>query len=111
MRKCVRSLLKEDVDLIKLNLSGEEITIVARAGDTLMSDEEAAAAMTEARRRGIRACAHARSAASVEMCIRPGFDIIYHASFPDEEAMDLLESKRTQGFFATANYWSCPQLY
>src|SRR3546814_8164944 len=37
MRKCVRSLLKEGVDLIKLNLSGEEITIVDRKSTRLNS--------------------------------------------------------------------------
>ncbi|CAB3798387.1 metal-dependent hydrolase family protein [Pararobbsia alpina] len=105
MRKKVRALLKEGVDLIKLNLSGEEITITARAEDTLMSDAEAGAAMEEARRRGVRACAHARSAESIKMCIRHGIDIIYHASFADEEALDLLEKHKDHVFVAPALHW------
>jgi imidazolonepropionase-like amidohydrolase len=105
MRKCVRKLLKEGVDLIKLNLSGEEITGSARAQMTLMDDTEVAAAMTEVRRRGLRACAHARSAESVKMCVRHGIDIIYHASFADEEAMDLLEQHKDRFFVAPALHW------
>jgi imidazolonepropionase-like amidohydrolase len=105
MRKCVRRLLKEGVDLIKLNLSGEEITGSARAAMTLMDDVEVAAAMAEVRRRGLRACAHARSAESVKMCVRHGIEIIYHASFADEEAMDLLEEHKDRFFVAPALHW------
>lgn len=105
MRKCVRRLLKEGVDLIKLNLSGEEITGTARAQMTLMDDVEVATAMAEVRRRGLRACAHARSAESVKMCVRHGIEIIYHASFADEEAMDLLEAHKDRFFVAPALHW------
>jgi imidazolonepropionase-like amidohydrolase len=105
MRKCVRKLLKEGVDLIKLNLSGEEITGSVRARQTMMDDEEVAVAMTEARRRGVRACAHARSAESVKMCVRHGIDIIYHASFADDEAIDLLEQHKDRVFVAPAIHW------
>lgn len=105
MRKCVRRLLKEGVDLIKLNLSGEEITVTARAQDTLMSDAEVAVAVEEASRRGVRACAHARSAESVKMCIRHGIDIIFHASFTDSEGMDLLEANKHKIFVAPAIHW------
>jgi imidazolonepropionase-like amidohydrolase len=105
MRKCVRRLLKEGVDLIKLNLSGEEITGSARAAMTLMDDVEVAAAMAEVRRRSLRACAHARSAESVKMCVRHGIEIIYHASFADDEAMDLLEEHKDRFFVAPALHW------
>jgi imidazolonepropionase-like amidohydrolase len=105
MRKRVRQLLKEGVDLIKLNLSGEEITGSARAQMTLMDDTELAAAMAEVRRRGVRACAHARSAESVKMCVRHGVEIIYHASFADTEAIDLLEQHKDRFFVAPALEW------
>ena len=90
MRKMVRKYFKFGVDLIKLNLSGEEITSVS-AQRTTMSDEEVGMAMTEVRRQGIRACAHARSKGSVLQCIEHGIEIIYHASYADEECLDKLE--------------------
>src|SRR3546814_3471324 len=64
MRKAVRMFVKYGVDLIKLNLSGEEMTDTG-AMETPMSDEECAMAVTEAKRRGKRVAAHARSDESV----------------------------------------------
>ena len=95
MRKAVRMFIKYGVDLIKLNLSGEEMTDIG-AEETPMADEEAAMAVREAKRRGKRVCAHARSAESVKLCIRHGIEIIYHASYADEEALDMLEANKEQ---------------
>ena len=99
MRKAVRMFIKYGVDLIKLNLSGEDMTDCA-AQETPMSDEEVIMAVTEAKRRGLRLCAHARSADSVKMCIRHGVEIIYHASYADEEALDMLEANKDRFFVA-----------
>ncbi len=104
MRRTVRRLIKEGVDQIKLNLSGEEITNV-RAEETPMALDEIAMAVTEAHNRGKRICAHARSAESVKICVRQGIEIIYHASFADEEALDMLEANRDHHFVAPALAW------
>lgn len=104
MRKTVRLFIKYGVDLLKLNLSGEEITPV-KAEETPMSDEEIAVCVAEAKRRGKRVCAHARSAESVKMCVRHGIEIIYHASFADEEAMDMLEARKDKFFVAPGLAW------
>lgn len=104
IRKAVRLFIKYGVDLIKLNLSGEEIAGVG-AEETPMSDEEVAMAVSEAKRRGKRVCAHARSSESVKMCIRHGIQIIYHASFADEEALDLLEANRDRVWVAPGLAW------
>jgi len=104
MRRAVRMFVKYGVDLLKLNISGEEIAGVA-AEETPMSDEEVAIAVQEAKRRGKRVCAHARSAESVMMCVRHGVEIIYHASYADEEALDLLEANKDKHFVAPAMAW------
>jgi imidazolonepropionase-like amidohydrolase len=104
MRAAVRMFIKYGVDLIKLNLSGEEIAGVG-AEETPMTDEEVAVAVSEAKRRGRRVCAHARSAESVKMCIRHGVEIIYHASYADEEALDMLEAARDRHFVAPGLAW------
>jgi len=80
-------------DTIKLNLSGEYIAGIRRI--TPMSDAEIAVA---SRRRGCAASGWrptARSCGSVKQCVRHGVDLIYHASFTDEEALDLLEAHKT----------------
>ena len=65
-----------------------------------MTDAEVAAAMEEVRMRGKRGTAHARSAASVKQALRHGIDVIYHASFTDEETLDMLEAARDRVFVA-----------
>lgn len=105
MRKTVRMLIGVGVDLIKLILSGEEITGTQRAEDTYFTDAEVEVAVQEAHRRGVRVAAHARSAESVKMCLRTGVDIIYHASFIDEEGMDELERQKDRVFVAPGLNW------
>jgi imidazolonepropionase-like amidohydrolase len=104
MRKAVRMFIKYGVDLIKLNLSGEEMTDT-KAQETPMSDEECAMAVAEARRRGIRVCAHARSDESVRMCIRHGIEIIYHASYASDETIDMLAAQKDKFFVAPGLGW------
>jgi imidazolonepropionase-like amidohydrolase len=100
MRKAVRLFLKYGVDSIKLNLSGDNFTPDSPADTTWMSDAEVAAAMDEVRVRGKRGTAHARSAASVKQALRHGIDVIYHASYTDEEALDMLEAAKDRVFVA-----------
>jgi imidazolonepropionase-like amidohydrolase len=100
MRKVVRMFLKYGVDSIKLNLSGDNFTPQSPAGTAWMSDAEVATAMEEVRIRGKRGTAHARSAASVKQALRHGIDVIYHASFTDEETLDMLEAAKERVFVA-----------
>src|SRR5215510_14902398 len=100
MRRAVRMFLKYGVDTIKLNLSGDNFVPGAPADTNWMTDAEVAAAMEEVRMRGKRGTAHARSAASVKQALRHGMQIIYHASFTDEETLDMLEEARDRVFVA-----------
>lgn len=112
MRRTVRSLLKEGVDQIKLNLSGESITGNCMAEETTMSDEEVEMAVREARRKpGVRVCSHARSTESIKMSLRHGIDIIYHASFVDDEALDMLEAHKDRVFVAPGLGWLVQTAY
>jgi imidazolonepropionase-like amidohydrolase len=100
MRKVVRMFLKYGVDSIKLNLSGDNFVPGAPAETTWMSDEEVAVAVAEAKMRGKRVSAHARSCASVKQCVKHGIEVIYHASFVDDEALDMLEANKDRHFVA-----------
>ncbi|MBV9018034.1 MAG: amidohydrolase family protein [Alphaproteobacteria bacterium] len=104
MRKAVRMFLKYGVDTIKLNLSGEYIAGIP-AEFTPMSDAEIAVAVCEARMRGKRTAAHARSCESVKQCVRHGIELIFHASFTDEEALDMLEAAKDKHFVAPGIAW------
>lgn len=104
VRRTVRMLIKYGVDSIKLNLSGEEITGM-KAEETPMSEEEVAMAASEARARNKVLAAHARSSGSVKQCVRHGIQNIYHASFADEEALDMLEAAKDKHFVAPGLAW------
>ncbi|MDM0072213.1 amidohydrolase family protein [Variovorax sp. J31P207] len=100
MRKAVRLFLKYGVDSVKLNLSGDNFTPQSPSETTWMMDEEVEAAMREVRIRGKRGIAHARSSESVKQALRHGIDLIYHASFVDDEAIDMLEAAKDRVFVA-----------
>jgi imidazolonepropionase-like amidohydrolase len=100
MRKAVRMFLKYGVDQIKLNLSGDNLVPGADARTNWMSDEEVAIAARETKARGKRLASHARSSESVKQSVRHGVEVIYHASFADEEALDMLESVKDKVFVA-----------
>jgi imidazolonepropionase-like amidohydrolase len=104
MRKCVRMFLKYGVDTVKLNLSGEYIAGIP-AEFTPMTEEEIAVAVRETKLRGKRLAAHARSAESVKQCVRHGIDFIYHASFADDEALDMLEAAKDRHLVAPGLAW------
>ena len=104
VRRTVRTLIKYGVDTIKLNLSGEEITGMS-AEETPMSEEEVTMAVREARCRNKELAAHARSAESIKQCVRHGIRYIYHASFADEEALDMLEAAKDKHFVAPGIAW------
>jgi imidazolonepropionase-like amidohydrolase len=104
VRRVVRTLIKYGVDSIKLNLSGEEITGM-KAEETPMAEDEVAMAVAEAKCRNKVVAAHARSAGSVKQCVRHGVQNIYHASFTDEEALDMLEAAKDRHFVAPGLAW------
>jgi imidazolonepropionase-like amidohydrolase len=97
-RRVARFFMREGVDTVKINPSGDEFIPFARAGHTVMTEAEVAAVCEVAHGRGKRVAAHARSAESVKMCLRHGVEIIYHATLVDEEALDLLEAAKDRVF-------------
>jgi imidazolonepropionase-like amidohydrolase len=102
IRRVCRLLTREGVDLFKLNLSGDLGTSAWSSELTPMTDAEVAAAMEVARAGGIRVCAHCRSGDSVRMAVRHGVEVIYHANYCDEAALDALEAARDRVFVAPA---------
>ena len=101
-RKYARLMCREGVDTIKINPSGDEFVPVARAEMTVMNEAEVAAVVEVATTRNKRVMAHARSAESVKMCLRQGIDLINHATFTDDEAVDMMEAKKDRIFVMPA---------
>jgi len=101
-RKACRVAAREGVDVFKVNVSGDRGFEEWGAGSesTVITDEELAAVVQVAQARGKVVAAHAVSAGSVKMCLRRGVDVIYHAAFCDEEALDQLEAAKERVFVA-----------
>jgi len=102
IRRVCRLLAREGVDLLKLNLSGDAGTSSYPSDQTPMSDGEVAAAIEVARAARLRVAAHCRSAESVLMALRHGVEVIYHANWADERALDALEAARDRIFVGPA---------
>jgi imidazolonepropionase-like amidohydrolase len=102
IRRACRLLAREGVDLLKLNLSGDAGTSSYPSEQTPMTDAEVAAAMEVARAAHLRVAAHCRSAESVMMALRHGIEVIYHANWADERALDALEAERDRIFVGPA---------
>ncbi len=97
-RRAARLFVREGVDTLKINPSGDEGVASARAWQTVMTDAEVAAVCAVARTREKRVAAHARSAEAVKMSLRHGVEIVYHATLADEEALDMLEAAKDRVF-------------
>ena len=102
IRRVCRLLAREGVDLLKLNLSGDAGTSSYPSDQTPMSDGEVAAAIEVAQAARLRVAAHCRSAESVLMALRHGVEVIYHANWADERALDALEAARDRIFVGPA---------
>ena len=99
-RRVAREMVREGVDTLKINPSGDEFVPHARANMTVMTEAEVAAVCDVAQALGKRVAAHARSAGAVKLCVKHGVQIVYHATLCDDEALAALESARDWVFVA-----------
>ena len=104
MRRAVRMMAKYGVDTVKINLSGESITGMP-SEMSQFTVEEITTCVQEAHAWGKRVAAHARSCWAVKQCITQGIEVIYHASYTDTEALDMLEAKKLEHFVAPGLAW------
>ena len=87
---------------MKLLLSNDDVFVEGGSKVTQYSWEEAQAAGEQARESGVWLNCHAQTAESVKLAVRSGFRSIYHCSYADEEAIDLLEAVKDAVFLSPA---------
>ncbi len=102
MRKAVRLCVREGIENIKINISGDEFTSNVRAEATSMTEVEVAAAVEVAHDWGKRVSSHSRAAEAVKRAVRNKVDCIYHCDFADEEAIDMLIAAKDRIFVGPA---------
>jgi imidazolonepropionase-like amidohydrolase len=99
VRKAVRINIKEGCDVIKLYVTGEGLL---RPGvppeETMYSYEEIAVAVDEAHKRNRQIAAHVRGNDGVKLCVKAGVDVIEHATYADDEAVEMIAERKDSLF-------------
>lgn len=90
-----REIAKYGADCIKICASGGVLSKGDSPEATQFSDEEIRAIVAEAHRLGRKVAAHAHGAAGIKQAVMAGADSIEHASFIDDEAMQLMKEQGT----------------
>jgi imidazolonepropionase-like amidohydrolase len=102
----VRAFIAEQAaigfDSVKLLLSNDDVFFEGGSMVTQYSPEEAAAAGEQARESGVWLNCHAQNPSSIQLAVRSGFRSIYHCSYADAEAIDLLDEARDSIFLSPA---------
>jgi imidazolonepropionase-like amidohydrolase len=99
-RRFSREMAREGVDTLKINISGDAGTAAAPSDKTVMTESEVEAVCEVARAHELRVACHARNSESVQMALRHGVEIIYHANFIDDATCALLEAQADRVFVA-----------
>jgi imidazolonepropionase-like amidohydrolase len=102
LRAYVKAMAEQGVDSIKFLLSSDEAFAPGGAQVLMYSEDEALAIGQAARAAGVWLACHAQAAEAVKRAVRAGFRCIYHCTYADEEALDMLEAKKEEIFCAPA---------
>ena len=89
-------------DSVKFLLSNDDVFTPGGSQITQYTAEEANAAGEQARESEVWLNCHAQSAESVKIAVRAGFRSIYHCTYADTEALDLLEEAKDEVFVSPA---------
>jgi imidazolonepropionase-like amidohydrolase len=98
LRRVAREMVREGVDTLKINVSGDTLLPPARSAQTVMTPAEVEAVCDVAHRHGLRVAAHTRNRKSIELALRYDVELVYHANFADAEAIELLAARRDRVF-------------
>ena len=87
--EAIRYQVKDRVDCIKVSGSNDSLITPDSLDGSAMTVEELTMVATEARRLGVMSSTHARSRDSALGAAKAGFDLIFHASYIDDEGIEL----------------------
>jgi imidazolonepropionase-like amidohydrolase len=93
-RKSVRELIREGVDIVKFNNSGDSFTLGRLPGDVNpMTEDEVRAICETTLNLGKRVAAHAHADGGVLQCIKYGVEFINHATFASDKTIEALAKR------------------
>jgi imidazolonepropionase-like amidohydrolase len=94
IRAFVRSCAESGAKVVKFLLSGESALKPGASMDILYTEDEVRAAGEQARESGVWLSGHAHAAAAVKQGVRHGFRVLYHCTYADAEAIDMLVERK-----------------
>lgn len=100
MRDFVAYCAAQGVQSLKLVISGEDALKPGTSGDILYTDEEMQAAGKAAKEAGLWIATHAYSPHAIALALEAGARILYHCSFADPAAIDVMVAKKDEIFYA-----------
>jgi imidazolonepropionase-like amidohydrolase len=92
--EAIRYQVKDRVDCIKVSGSSDSLITPDSLDGSALTVEELTMIAAEAHRLGVMCSIHARSRDSVIGAAKAGFDVIFHASYIDDEGIDLCLKNR-----------------
>lgn len=98
----VRLCIREGVDTIKVNISGDNFVKAGQDGVCTYSEAEVRAASEEAHERGVWLSTHCRADKAVRMALKYDFKVLYHCELIRDETLELLAAKSDKIFLAPA---------
>lgn len=102
MRDFVARCKDIGIDSVKLVVSGEDALKPGSSQHILYSEEELQAAGDAAREAGLWLAAHTQASQAVKMALRIGVRTLYHCTYADAEAFEMLVSNKNAIFVAPA---------
>ncbi len=95
-RRAVRKLVKDGVEWVKTYPTGDAASPDVNDHHTLcMTFDEMHAVVAEAHNHRMKVTGHCRATQGIKNALRAGYDTIEHATFMDEEALELLLKRNT----------------
>jgi imidazolonepropionase-like amidohydrolase len=98
VRQFTQEMVDVGVDSIKFVVTGESAVRPGTSRLLQFYDEELAAGAQVAHAAGRSLTGHCHSAESVKIALKHGFRVLYHCTWSDEEALDMLEAKKDSIF-------------
>lgn len=100
MRAFVKGCADIGAKAVKFLLSGESALKPGASHEVLYTEDEIRAAGEQARESDVWLTGHAHASDAVKLGVRHGFRVLYHCTYADQEALDLLEQARDHIFVA-----------
>jgi imidazolonepropionase-like amidohydrolase len=95
-RTAVRKLVKDGVEWVKTYPTGDAAAPDTNDHHTLcMTFEEMHAVVATAHNHGMKVTGHCRATAGIKNALRAGYDTLEHATFIDDESLDMLLARNT----------------